>query len=72
MSGTPREVAAATKACGVFAEKVPAASRDEAMNHTATAFPVDAADRFPSAIAPDEPREVAMMKLRLLLGMKVA
>lgn len=70
LTGTPEEIKAVTKDYKVFSEKVPTASGDYTMNHTASVFLMDREGRLKSTIAQGESREAAMMKLRLLLGLK--
>nr|WP_202131055.1 SCO family protein [Methylobacterium sp. 2A] len=70
LTGTPEEIATVTKAYKVFAEKVPRAGGDYTMNHTASVFLMDRQGRFKGTIAQGESSEAAMMKLRLLIGLK--
>jgi protein SCO1/2 len=66
LTGTPEEVAKATKDLGAYARKV---SQDGGytMDHTATMLLLDGAGRFRSALDIREKPEVAVEKVKLLL-----
>lgn len=70
LTGTSEEIAAVTKAYKVFPEKVAKTAGDYTMNHTASVFLMDREGHFKSTIAQGESPEAAMMKLRLLIGLK--
>lgn len=67
VTGTPEEVAKATRSWAVYAEKVPLEGGDYTMDHTASVFLVNAQGEFEGTIAYREDSDTALAKLRRLL-----
>jgi protein SCO1/2 len=68
VTGTPEEIAKATKAWAVFAQKVPLEGGDYTMDHTASVFLLDRDGNFTGTIAYREDSKTALEKLRLLVA----
>lgn len=68
LTGTPEQVAAVTKALGVYAAKVKLDGGGYTMDHTAGVFLLDAQGRFRSTIAYGEEQDAALAKLKKLLA----
>lgn len=69
VTGTPAEVAKATRSWAVYAEKVPLEGGDYTMDHTASVFLVNAQGEFEGTIAYRENSDTALAKLRRLLAL---
>ena len=67
VTGDPAEIAKATKAWAVHAEKVPLEGGDYTMDHTASVFLLNAQGEFEGTIAYREDSETALAKLRKLI-----
>lgn len=67
-TGSPEDVAQAAGAFRVTYKKVPLGDGGYTMDHTASVMLFDATGKFRSTIDYHEPREVAVPKIRLALG----
>jgi protein SCO1 len=68
VTGAPAEIAKATKAWGVYAEKVPLEGGDYTMDHTASVFLLNDEGEFEGTIAYREASDTAVEKLRKLIA----
>lgn len=68
ITGTPAEIAKIVSAWKVLAEKVPGEGDAYTMNHTASVFLVNAEGGFEGTIAYGENADVAVEKIRKLIG----
>jgi protein SCO1/2 len=68
LSGTEAQVAEAARSFRVYYRRVPLEGGGYTMDHSASVFLLDARGRFAGTIDHEESAEVALQKLRLLLG----
>lgn len=68
LTGTQAQIDKVVKTWGVVAEKVPGDGDNYTMNHTASVFLVDRNGQFQSTIAYMENPDVAVAKIRRLIG----
>ena len=69
LTGTPAEIAAVTKAFGIFAQRAPQPDGDYTMSTIARRrLLFDRAGEFVATIAPDEGDAVALAKLERIAG----
>ena len=68
LTGTDKEIDAAVKAYRAFYKKVPTASGDYTIDHTASVYLMDADGKLQSIIAYDETDPSALAKLKRLVG----
>jgi protein SCO1/2 len=68
LRGTEQELATMAKAWRVYYRRVPLSGGGYTMDHTATLYLVGADGRFAGTIDPQEKSDVALAKLRRLLG----
>jgi protein SCO1/2 len=66
LTGTPEEIAKATRAWGVYSQKVTLADGDYTMDHTASVLLVDRRGEVAGSIGFGESRDAALAKLRRL------
>jgi len=66
LTGSPAQIDQVNKEYGIFSQKVPEASGDYSVDHTATVLLFDRDGKFAGTIAPDEPDTAALGKLRNL------
>jgi protein SCO1/2 len=69
LTGTRREVEAASEVYRVVARRVPLENGDYTMDHTASVFMVDSAGRFVGTIDHHEDNEAALAKMLRLAGL---
>ncbi len=69
LTGSGAQVEAAMRAFRVMARRIPLEGGGYTMDHTASTFLLDARGRFSGTLDYKEPDEVAVQKLRLLLGL---
>lgn len=70
LTGTSAQIADAAKAFRIFYRQVPLEGGSYTMDHSASVFLMDAADRFAGTIDSKESETVALQKLRLLAGVR--
>jgi len=68
ITGDADEIKRLEAAFGVYSEKVPTSDGDYTMNHTASLFLLNRNGQFEGTIAYQEPMDMALGKLRRLLG----
>jgi protein SCO1/2 len=66
LTGTQAQIDQVKKQYGIFAEPMPHAAMGKEMEHTATVLLFDRAGKFVATIAPDEPDDSALAKLKSL------
>lgn len=66
--GEPAQIAAAIKAFGILAERVPTGGDDYTMSHTTSILLFDRSGQFVQTIGYQEPMETALTKLRALIA----
>jgi protein SCO1/2 len=68
LTGSPAQIETVKKQYGIFSAKVPGESGDYSVDHTATVLLFGRDGKFVATIAPEEGDQVALAKLRRLLG----
>lgn len=68
LTGSQAQIDAVKKQYGIFAQPMPHAAMGKEMEHTATVLLFDRSGKFVATIAPDEPDESALAKLKALAG----
>jgi len=66
LTGTQAQIDQVKKQSGIFAQPMPHAAMGKEMEHTATVLLFDRAGKFVATIAPDEPDQSALVKLKSL------
>jgi protein SCO1 len=66
LTGSPVQIAQVKKQFGIFSQKVPQPEGGYSVDHTATVLLFDREGRFTATIAPDEPDDAALAKLKRL------
>ncbi len=64
LTGSPAEIAQVKKQFGVYSAKAPLPGGDYSVDHTAAVFVMDRDGKFVSTIAPEEPDDAALAKLK--------
>ena len=64
LTGSPAQIDQVNKEYGIFSQKVPEASGDYSVDHTATILLFDRNGKFAGTIAPDEADSAALGKLK--------
>lgn len=68
LTGSPAQIEHVKKSYGIFSSKVAQADGDYSVDHTATTLLMDKAGKFVATIAPEEPDNMALDKLRRIVG----
>ena len=68
LTGSPGQVEQVKKSYGIFSAKVAQADGGYSVDHTATTLLMDKAGKFVATIAPEEPDNMALDKLRRIAG----
>ena len=64
LTGSPTQIDQVKKEYGIFSQKVPEGGGDYSVDHTATVLLFDRDGKFAGTIAPDEPEDTALAKLK--------
>lgn len=68
LTGSPAQIEHVKKSYGIFSSKVAQVDGDYSVDHTATTLLMDKAGKFVATIAPEEPDNMALDKLRRIVG----
>ena len=68
LTGTQAQIDQVKKQYGIFAQPMPHAEMGKEVEHTATVLLFDRAGKFVATIAPDEPDDTALAKLKSLVS----
>jgi protein SCO1/2 len=68
LTGSQAQIDQVKKQYGIFAQPMPHAAMGKEMEHTATVLLFDRAGKFVATIAPDEPDDTALAKLKSLVS----
>jgi protein SCO1/2 len=68
LTGSPSQIDQVKKQYGIYAEPVPHAAMGQEMAHTGTVLLFDRHGKFAATVAPDEPDDQALDKIKRVIG----